>query len=100
MTAGVTAVAAVSAVAFSPDGTLLATGTQFHVVTLWDAATGRERLALQTGERVGTGSWVWSVAFSPDGKILAVSSDQGTVRLWDVTTGASRGSLKGHTNSI
>ena len=51
----------VNAVAFSPDGKLLASGSDDRTVRLWDAGSGAP---LQTLE--GHGSEVRAVAFSPD----------------------------------
>ncbi|MEU7454235.1 protein kinase domain-containing protein, partial [Streptosporangium roseum] len=72
---------AVSAVAFSPDGKILA-ADDGYTVRLWDVATR----ALLGTPLTGHTSWVSAVAFSPDGKILASGSYDDTVRLWDVAT--------------
>jgi WD40 repeat protein len=72
----------VKALAYSPDGSLLASGGADGVAKLWSVATGQERAALK-----GHAGEVLGVAFSPDGKTLASASADGTVRLWDTATG-------------
>ena len=91
--------AAVSSVAFSPDGSRIASGSDDRT----RAAVGRRhrprhrRRSRMTRphERVN------SVAFSPDGKRIASGSDDKTVRLWDAATGQPIGApLTGHTDSV
>jgi WD40 repeat protein/transcriptional regulator with XRE-family HTH domain len=72
----------VTAVAFSPKGNILASGSVNGTAQLWDVATRRpirSPFVTQTGG-------VNAVAFSPDGKILATGSDDGMFTLWDVAT--------------
>ncbi|MFO0808342.1 MAG: protein kinase [Gemmataceae bacterium] len=69
--------AEVWAVAYSPDGRTIATGSEDHTVKVWDAATGLELLTLR-----GHSARVSSVAFSPDGTLLVSAAWDGTVRLW------------------
>lgn len=65
-------------VAFSPDGTRLATGADDDTVRIWDSSTGEE---LGTLRRHRSG--VMAVVFSPDGTRLASASADKTVRLWN-----------------
>ena len=76
----------VSAVAFSPDGKTVITGSDDKTAQLWDAATGRPLgLPMTHQEQVS------SVAFSPDGKTVITGSWDRTARLWDATTGQPLG---------
>jgi len=78
----VTLFGSVNAVAFSPDGKMLATASDDGTARLWDVNTHQQVGAPMTANR----SFVNAVAFSPDGKMLATASDDGTARLWDVAT--------------
>ncbi len=80
--------------AFSPDGTLLATGGRNSMVKLWDL-TGHEVA------RLGVGKYAMeSVAFSADGKTLAARSNDGIMKFWDVSTRDGLGKLKGYGDSV
>jgi WD40 repeat protein len=70
------------AVAFSPDGTRLATASWDSTARVVDAADGK--LLHDLG---GHTSYVVGVAFSPDGRRLASGSFDETIKLWDVATG-------------
>jgi WD40 repeat protein len=75
------------AIAFSPDGRLLASPGRGRLVNLWDVATGRLVRAFE--HNVGTA--VHSLEFSPDGRILAISGGDSFASLWDVATGTQIG---------
>src|SRR5689334_13818425 len=72
----------VASVAFTADGTTLASGGCDGMVKLWDVKTGKELATLQGGG----GDHVYAVAFSPDSKTLAVGRQTGPVELWDVAS--------------
>jgi serine/threonine protein kinase/WD40 repeat protein len=90
---------AVNAVAFSPDGSMLASSGRL-VTKLWDTSTGHlilELNAKQNGTYVG-------LAFSPDGKRLAVCSTRnfqpGLVVIWDLQFGRGIETLRGLTGQV
>jgi serine/threonine protein kinase/WD40 repeat protein/tetratricopeptide (TPR) repeat protein len=83
----------VKALAFHPDGKVLAVGDFNGLVRLWDPESGRE-----IGRPLPQGEIVMALAYSPDGTILAVGlADDHTgkagVRLWDTSTGQPIGAL-------
>lgn len=86
---------AVSALAFSPEGTTFASGSDDRSLRLWDARTG-ECLHARTGhtDRINC------IAFSPDGCLLATGSGDRTAIVWDVNSGQRLLQLEGHTESI
>jgi WD40 repeat protein len=73
----------VQAVAFSPDGRMLATAAG-KAVQLYDVTTGERRAILR-----GHAKQVNTLAFTPDGRLLSGGNDE-TVRLWDVASGTQR----------
>ena len=81
--------------AYSPDGKILATGSQDRTVKLWDSATGRERVTLR-----GHSNDVDAVAFSPDGRTIASAGEDSTIRLWDIGTGRALTVCRGHAGVV
>jgi WD40 repeat protein len=74
--------------AYSPDGTRLASGSGAGVWGLWDLATGQASIYEAHHDVVAR------VEFSPDGTRLATSSFDGSVKIWDVAAWPSQGSAK------
>lgn len=74
--------AEVNDVAYSPDGSLLATASVDGTARLWDARNGQELRQL-----VGHQGTVNSASFSPDGARVATAGADGTVRIWQTDTG-------------
>jgi WD40 repeat protein len=70
------------ALAFSPNGALLASGAE-GTVQLWDVAGSPQ---LVTSLDAG-GAWLSALGFSADGTTLAAKLDDGTLRQWDVSSG-------------
>ena len=70
------------AVALSPDGKILATGSYDQQIKLWNTETGAEARTL-----TGHNGAVHSLAFHPKGRLLASASGDRTVKLWNVETG-------------
>ncbi len=86
----------VSAMAYSPDGALLATTSYLEcTVRLWDAASGRPQCTLPVA-RFG----VRALAFSPDGDLLALARADGTAALWGVALGREVGSVRANEMSL
>ena len=90
----------VASVAFSPDGTILATGSRNQSVKIWDLKTGRQVVLWEDKEGIGGSDTMGLVAFSPDGTRLALGFDDGGVGLWDVATQTQVAFLKGHVEAV
>ena len=85
----------VSAIAYSPDGKILASGSASGTIRLWDTETDEILQTLDDHWRS-----VRSLAFSPDGSMLASGSRDRTVRLWNPQTGELLHTLRGHTDGL
>jgi WD40 repeat protein len=85
----------VNAVAFSPDGKMIASSTGGEFVQVWGIDKGDVIVTLN-GHKQGHRS----LAFSPDGELLAVGGPDGKVRLWQTPTGRLKEVLEGHQAEI
>nr|POF13692.1 vegetative incompatibility protein het-e-1 [Quercus suber] len=83
------------ALTFSPDGQVVASGSNDGTVRLWNAITGEQMQKLE-----GDVGVVHKVVFSPEGQVLASVSEDATVRLWNTTTGEQTQKLEGHDSRI
>jgi WD40 repeat protein len=72
----------VTALSFSPDGKLLASGSKDSRVNLWDIATGKQILQLKMNQAIV------NVLITPDGKAIVVRLADRTTREFNVQTGA------------
>ncbi len=85
----------VHSVAFSLNGTTLASGLEDGKIALWDITTQRNIATLE-----GYTGPVHSVAFSPDRTMIASGAYNRTVTLWDITTQRNIATLEGHTDAV
>lgn len=82
-------------IAWSPDGTKLASASADTRVHIWDARTGSTILTYR-----GHSSKVNAVTWSPDGTRIASASDDGTVQIWRADTGETILTYRGHTKEV
>ncbi|MEC4804218.1 MAG: WD40 repeat domain-containing serine/threonine-protein kinase [Jaaginema sp. PMC 1079.18] len=89
------AVPGVNAVAYSPDGRILASGGSDGAIALWDAQTGE---LLRSFKAHSQG--INTIAFRPDGRQLATGSGDHTVKLWSLPDGELQHTLTQHTGWV
>lgn len=85
----------INSVAWFPDGQRIVTGSLDYTAKVYDAASGRELLALK-----GHSNGISSVAVSPDGQRIATGSEDHTAKLWEAESGRELLTLKGHNGPI
>ena len=83
------------AVAVSPDGRFIVSGSLDRTVKVWDAHDGRLLRSL-----AGHTDRVTAVALSPDGRTIVSGADDRTVKVWEAESGRLLRSLEGHTGSV
>ena len=81
--------------AFSADGRLLATGSDDHLIRLWETSNYELQTTLY-----GHSHYVNGVAFSPDGKLVVSGSHDQRVGIWDVESGQLLNMMEGHDNAV
>lgn len=86
----------VTALAYAPDGNMLASGSYTDTIQIWDIRA-TARLSRSFGDKQDA---VNSLAYSPDGTLLVSGSADGAVRLWRVADGSLLRMLKGHLGAV
>src|SRR5262249_14141599 len=86
---------AVTALTFSPDGKWVLTASDDHPARLWDAATGKPRVAPLRHDDA-----VLRASFSPDGGRVVTAAGDGTACVWDAATGRRIAPLTGHRGQV
>jgi WD40 repeat protein len=87
--------ASVNAVAWSPNGMRIASGSNDGTVQVWDAANGGHVYTYH-----GHADRVVAVAWSPDGTRIASGSDDNTAQVWDSANGRHLYAYRGHTDAV
>jgi WD40 repeat protein len=85
----------VLSVAYSPDGSQIASGSVDRTIKIWDSSTVTEIRTL-----IGHTSIVYSVSYSPDGRQIASGGYDNNIKIWDSSTGEEIRTLTGHTDDV
>lgn len=80
---------------YSPDQTMIASGSRDETIRLWDAETGQCLKTLAC-----PGSWIQTLTFSPDGEYLVSGGSDGEICVWQVATAHCQRILSGHRDRI
>lgn len=83
------------ALAYSPDGGMLASGSEDHTVRIWNATTGKHLVTLN-----GHRNRVTALAWAPNGKMLASGSCDNRILVWDVSNWSAITTIDIHTNCV
>jgi WD40 repeat protein len=83
----------------SPDGKLLAVGSNSGALSLWDTTAGKEVSRLRADAN-DYDKGFRAIAFSPDGRILASGDRSGLIRFWDVARRKELARREGHTGMV
>jgi hypothetical protein len=84
----------INAVAVTPDGRHMVSGSRGNTLRVWDLATGETKTTLR-----GHTDTVNAVAVTPDGRHVVSGSSDKTLRVWDLTTGKTKTTLH-HTDTV
>ena len=88
-----------SAVAFLPDGEMVATSGEDGVLRFWGLTSAHLALTVSAHS-----AWVWDLAVSPAGDLLATASADRTIKLWDIAMDSTGDrlvrTLTGHTAAV
>ena len=87
------------ALAISPDGEIIASGSSDRTIKMWELRTVRKLRHLGRWFS-GHNESVWTLAFSPDGQTLASGSWDNTIKLWQVSTGKRILTINAHSKWV